>query len=180
MQQSRIREGVGCRIPLPIEMAPLGIMPTSEIRFRPSSLEWCRPRWRAQKRSTEFFIEGGPKKGQQKSPSTPVVAFRHRQHFEHFTGDIIPGPCRPRGPGIMSPSHRRPPAYENPGSAPGMQVVAGTPKGYEGRASSGTTKSQTYPLRLSHPASTPPALPFLLQLKFCHRENSGRFCQFAL
>ena len=59
--QARIQGG-GWRSTLPIEMAPLGIMPPSEIGCRPSSFEWCRPRWRAQKRSTEFFMESGRKK----------------------------------------------------------------------------------------------------------------------
>ena len=79
--------GGGGRSPLPIEMVPLGIMPPSEVRYRPSGLECC-PLAGEPKKGQRIFSSKvvpkkvnknrpRPKKGQQKSSSTPVPAFRH-------------------------------------------------------------------------------------------------------
>ena len=59
----------------------------------------------------------------------------------------LSGPCRPRGHGIMPPSDTLPPAYENPGSAPGPAaarsprpglVLVPAARGTAGRASPGS------------------------------------------
>ena len=116
--------GGGGRSPLPIEMAPLGIMPPSEVSCRPLSLEWCRPRWRGQKYQQSFSSKVVPKKVNKNRP-------RHRRPpFDSAPNAALRpfGPCRPRVPGIMPPSDRRPPAYEDPGSAPVILGISGRPQ----------------------------------------------------
>ena len=115
--------GGGGRSPLPIEMAPLGIMPPSEIRCRPSGLEWCRPIWRVPKNGQRNFSSKVVPKRSTKIAPVPKKLTKIALDTSGRLSTPPSGPCRPRGPGIMPPSDRRPPAYENPGSAPAQKGI---------------------------------------------------------